>query len=372
MNFEKLTQFLDNLNSRFGIRGGDLIVNKDGKTVYRHQFGHSDRQYTRPVQGNEIYRIYSCSKVMTCTAIMKLITEGKLGLYDNVADYIPEFKEMYIKKGEQLKKAENQIRIIDLMQMAAGMVYDCGNPAIVAYREKTGGKGDTLGTVKEMAKIPLIFEPGAAFCYSLCHDVLGGVIEVITKQKLSDFMKENFFHPLNMYETDYKYTFGSEDRYFWRETYNAQTNTTNSVECDNNWFELGEEYESGGAGVITTVDDYIKFAQMLCDGGVTPDGKRLIAFEGIDIMRKTINESQAEFNMTDYKYALGVRTHVSNENNFSKSGLYEFGWDGAFGAYTEIDIENGIAVYFGCGTGGINPLVHPDMRNLIHEGIESE
>ncbi|MEE0840729.1 MAG: serine hydrolase domain-containing protein [Acutalibacteraceae bacterium] len=372
MNFTKLTQFLDSLPEKYFIPGGDLIVNKDGKTVYRHQFGYSDRECKRKVQGNEIYRIYSASKVMTCTAVLKLITEGKLGLYDELYKYIPEFEDMYIRKGSELEKAKNKIRIIDLMQMAAGFNYDCGHPVLTEYRNKTDGKGDTLGMVKEMAKMHLEFEPSTAYRYSLCHDILGGVIEVISGQKLSDFMKENFFQPLCMYETDYKYTFGDEERRFCRSTYNAEKHETTYVDADTNWFELGEEYESGGAGVITTVDDYIKFAQMLCDGGVTPEGKRIIAFEGIDLMRKTINESQSAFIMTDYKYALGVRTHISNENNFSKSGLYEFGWDGAFGAYTEIDIENGIAVYFGCGTGGINALVHPEMRNLIHEGIEAE
>lgn len=370
MNFTKLTDFLNNLPNTIGIRGGDLIVNKDGKTVYRHQFGYSNRECTRPVQGNEIYRIYSCSKVITCTAIMKLVTEGKLGLYDNLSSYIPEFAEMCVKKGEEKVKAENPIRIIDLMQMAAGFTYDCDNSVIVDYRNKTGGAADTLGTVKEMSKMLLEFEPGTAFRYSLCHDILGAVIEVVSKQKLSDFMKENFFRPLNMLETDYKYSFGSEDRYFWRESYNGETKTVTPVKEDLNWYELGKEYESGGAGVITTVNDYIKFSQMLCDGGVTKDGRRLIAFEGIDLMRKTVNPLQSAFTMPDYKYALGVRTHVSNENNFSKSALYEFGWDGAFGAYTEIDIENGIAVYFGCGTSGINVLVHPEMRNLIHEAIE--
>lgn len=372
MNFSKLTEFLESLNDRFGIRGGDLIVNKDGVTVYRHQFGYSDKECKRRVQGNEIYRIYSASKVITCTAIMKLVTEGKLGLYDCLYDYIPEFKDVVVLKGEKTVKAQNPIRIIDLMQMAAGMTYDCSHPVIKAYREETGGKCDTLGTVRRMAQMPLTFEPSTSYQYSLCHDVLGGVIEVVSGMKLSDFMKENFFIPLEMKQTDYKYSFGSEDRRFWRETYDAKTGTTTDVEDDSNWFELGSEYESGGAGVITTVDDYIKFAQMLCDGGVTKDGKRLIAFDGIDLMRKTFNESQDGFDMPDYRYALGVRTHISNEEGYSKSGLYEFGWDGAFGAYTEIDIENGIAVYFGCGTGEINRLVHPRMRNLIHEGIEEE
>ncbi len=372
MNFTKLTQFLDNLPERYFIPGGDLIVNKDGKTVYRHQFGYSDREKSRRVQGNEIYRIYSASKVMTCTAIMKLVTEGRLGLYDELYKYIPEFEEMYIRTDNGPVMAENKIRIIDLMQMAAGFTYDCGHPVLNEYRSKTQGRGDTLGMVKAMSKMLLEFEPATAFRYSLCHDILGGVIEVVSGQKLSDFMKENFFNPLNMYETDYKYTFGNEERIFWRSCYNAEKHETNYVDADANWFEMGTEYESGGAGVITTVDDYIKFAQMLCDGGVTPEGKRLIAFEGIELMRKTVNEKQSAFTMTDYKYALGVRTHVSNENNFSKSGLYEFGWDGAHGAYTEIDIENGIAVYFGCGTSGINALVHPEMRNLIHEGIEAQ
>ncbi len=371
MDFSKLTEFLDGLYDRFGIPGGDLIVNKDGKTVYRHCFGYSDKDKTRKVQGNEIYRIYSCSKVVLCTGVMKLVAEGKLGLYDKLSDYIAEFAQMQVKTENGTKTAENPIRIIHLLQMAAGFTYDCDHPAIVEYRNQTGGKADTLGTVRAMAKMVLEFESGEAYRYSLCHDILGGVIEVVSGKKLSDFMKENFFIPLGMTETDYKYTFGSPDRYFWRSSYNAQTKATSYVPVDTNWFELGSEYESGGAGLITTVEDYIKFSQMLCDGGITRDGKRLIAFEGIDLMRKTVNENQCAFYMPDYKYALGVRTHVSNENNFSKSALYEFGWDGAHGAYTEIDIENGIAVYFGCGTSGINALVHPDMRNIIHECIET-
>jgi len=370
MNFDKLTDFLENLENRFGIRGGDLIVKKDGKTVYRHFFGTSDKDRNRKVQGNEIYRIYSCSKVITCTAVMKLIEEGKLGLYDNLSKYIPEFSEMYIAKENEKVKAQNQIRIIDLMQMGAGMVYGCSNPVLVAYREKTGGKCDTLGTVKEMSKMLLAFEPGTQYKYSFCHDVLGGLIEVVTGQKLSDYMKENFFIPLNMTETDYKYSFGNEERRFWRARYNAETNSTTPLENDINVFELGSEYESGGAGVITTVDDYIKFAAMLCNGGVTEDGKRLISFESIDLMRKTFNEKATAFAMKGYKYCLGVRSHIGDIEGVSKSGEYEFGWDGAFGAYTEIDIENGIAVFFGCGTSGINALIHPEMRNIIHECIE--
>ena len=180
MNFTKLTEFLDNLENRFGIPGGDLIVNKDGKTVYSHSFGYSDKERTRRVQGNEIYRIYSCSKVILCTGVMKLVTEGKIGLYDNLSDYISEFSQMQVKNGDALKTAVNQIRIIDLLQMAAGFTYDCGHPAIVDYRNSTDGKADTLGTVKAMAKMPLEFESGTAYRYSLCHDILGGVIEVVT------------------------------------------------------------------------------------------------------------------------------------------------------------------------------------------------
>lgn len=379
MNFDLLTEFLESIPEKFGAPSGDLIVYKDHKPVYRHFFGYANREEGKKIVGNEFYRLYSCSKVSTCVAAMKLIDEGRLSLDDKLSDYLPEYETMYVNKrdadGNTVRvKAENPILIRHLFQMTAGFNYDCGSKEICEVREKTEGRCENLEVSKGIAKMTLQFEPGTRFSYSLCHDVLAFVVEKVSGMRFSEYMKKNIFLPLGMNETGYKVTKEILPRFARRYMRQSDTNTSVLIDPDTNWFELGTEYESGGAGVVSTVNDYIKLAEMLCRGGVTETGERIISREAIETMRTTVlsPEQLDDYNQFPhgYRYALGVRTHYDTDNKDSLSGKYEFGWDGAAAAYIEIDIENRVSIYFGCSTMNM-PLwdVHSVIRNLVHKAL---
>ncbi len=164
-----------------GIPDFDISVFHKGKEIFREMRGASNENGT-PMTGGERYNVYSCSKVLTCTAAMMLVEEGRLRLEDEVALYLPAFSGMKVKHAGTLVKAEKRITVFHLFTMTAGLNYDCVHEAIKRGRAETDGKAPTVEMMKYIAQIPLEFEPGTTFHYSLCHDVPAAVVEVIRKQ----------------------------------------------------------------------------------------------------------------------------------------------------------------------------------------------
>ena len=135
MSFDKLTEYLDSLQDTYGMPVGDLMVMKDHEEVYRHSFGYADYDKQVPVSANNLYRLYSATKVITMTAILQLIEQGKLKFHDRVSDYLPEYDKVFVKSRLPENKdvthiAHNDMRIIDLMTMSAGFSYDLFDPAL--------------------------------------------------------------------------------------------------------------------------------------------------------------------------------------------------------------------------------------------------
>ena len=267
MNFTNLKNFMDDLAVHFN-PGNAVIVYLDGKKVFEYACGYNDLQTGTPMTGEEMFNIYSCSKVALATAGAQLLERGKFLLSDPLYDYIPEFKEMYIKtEGGELVKAQRPITIGDLFSMTAGFTYNTGTESFAMARKLTEGKMDTLETIKCMAADPLSFEPGTLWQYSLCHDVLAAVIGVISGQKFRDYMRENIFEPLDMQDTFYhhspetlartaaQYSFVPEDSQEFdmveaQKHGNARKGTFVDVGRETSpSLALGEEYDSGGAGI---------------------------------------------------------------------------------------------------------------------------
>ena len=218
MSFEQLTKYLDSLEGKYGIKGLDCKVMKNHETIYRHMAGVSDYAGEKPVAGNEIYDIYSMSKIATMTAVMQLVEQGKIGLKDKVAEYLPEYGQMYYDphfeigkwpftwptKDSDLLPAKNPIIIQDLMSMTAGLTYDTAAESIRELQKRTGNQATTREMVRAIAEIPLIFEPGTRYSYSLGHDVLAGVVEVVSGMTFGEYMRKNIFEPLGMKDIWYQ------------------------------------------------------------------------------------------------------------------------------------------------------------------------
>jgi len=331
--FTKLTQKLDSF-IEMGIPGYDCTVYHKGECVYRHFNGFSDTENKVPMNGKEIYNIYSCSKVITCTAVLMLYEKGLFKLDDKLSKYMPEFEQMYVNTPNGIKKAEKSITIKDLFCMTAGFSYNLNSPMIQKCKEETNGRCQTRELMKYLAKEALLFEPGERWEYSLCHDVLAALVEVVSGMGFGEFVKENIFTPLKMENSTFLLDDSELDKVSMQYRFNNEANKA-EIRPKTIDYKLGTEYESGGAGCISTVDDYIKFLEGLRT-------RKLIKEETIVLMTTNhlTEEQRKNYWVEGYGYGLGVRCPMDEGN------ITDFGWGGAAGAYLIIDLKNEITAFY--------------------------
>lgn len=318
-----------------GIPGFDLIVYKDGECILRHMGGYADPENKIPIQGKEKYHIYSCSKLITCTAAMQLWEKGLFSLEDNLSNYLPAFKEMTVKTENGIRKAKKPIKILHLFQMTSGMNYDMHTPELEEYYNIPNNHCPTIETVNMFAKTPLEFEPGEGWKYSVAHDVLGALVEVLSGEKFENYVKRHIFEPLGMKNSTFLHPLENWDGFAKQYLYNAETGTFSPAW--RYWCHLGKEFAGGGGGCISTVEDYIKFLEALRIGDVILK-KETIALMATD----HLTEQQRAMYPKDSNvgYGLGMRTPRQDPKQT------DFGWGGAAGAYAAVDTVNNFSFYY--------------------------
>ena len=374
MNFEPLTQFLDSLIP-YGIPGADMLVMQNHRPLYRHRSGWRDREAQEPMRGDELFFLYSCSKVATVTAAMQLLEKGKFLLTDPLYEYMPEWRDALVRDADGgAHRAQNPVLVRHLFSMTAGLDYEMDSAAIRRVREETAGACPTRAIARAISEKPLCFEPGAHWQYSLCHDVLAALVEVVSGEKFSDYVTGHIFQPLGMTRTRYHLQPGMEKDLAAQYRYNDEARCAERISHENS-YEFGPEYDSGGAGVISCVDDYIRLADALACGGVGATGERILSSAAIDLLRANqLGETQLrDFNwvqMCGYGYGLGVRTAIDRAAGLL-CPLGEFGWGGAAGAYFSSDPQNRISIFYAQHMlNNKEPYVHPRLRNLVYSCLE--
>ena len=331
--FEKLKKFCDSF-LELGVPGFDLVIYKEGECILRYMNGYSDFENKIKMNGNEIYNIYSCSKVITCIAALQLLEKGLFSLEDKLSNYMPEFKEMTIRTDDGIKKAKNPILIKHLFEMTAGFSYDCHSNQLKKAIEETNGKCPTREVMKYLAKEPLIFEPGDRWEYSLCHDVLAAFVEVISGEKFEAYVKKNIFDVIGMNNSTFMLP--TEEIETIAPQYRFENGQAINIGKPIFNYKIGTEYASGGAGAISTVDDYIKFLE-----GIRT--YKLLKEKTVKLMmsdRLTDEQKRTYWTKGTHGYGLGVRCPKGDKRNI------DFGWGGAAGAYLAIDVQNAISIYF--------------------------
>ncbi len=375
MDFKKVTELLDRI-ALTGLNECGLAVSLDGKKVYEHYSGYSDAGKTKPLCGGELYWIYSATKVITCVAALRLLEEGKISLSDPVSKYIPEFSSPVIRdaKTGEIRPAENTMTIEHLFTMTGGMSYDL-NSAPIKEAAAVPGAG-TLDVVRAMGRVPLLFEPGTRYKYSLCHDVLAAVVEIVSGERFGEYVKKNIFDPLGMSSTGIRITEEQKARMCDQFRFRLADGTSRLVEKENHFF-ITPDYESGGAAVFSSVEDYLKLVSVLSVGG-TAGGYRLLRPETIALCEanRLCPDALADFvtgRLYGYGWGLCGRVHINAGYSLSLSSEGEFGWDGAAGAFCLVDRRNRVGYYFGTHALGCTYLyhwVHPTLRNLIYEALD--
>ena len=354
--FEKTKAFCDSF-LELGVPGFDLAVYQEGKCILRHMNGYSDLENKVKMTGDERYNIYSCSKVITCVAAMQLWEKGLFSLEDKLSDYMPEFKDMTVKTENGIQKAEHPILIRHLFEMTAGFSYHCRSPHIITAISETDGRCPTRETMKYLAKEPLLFEPGDRWEYSLCHDVLAALVEIISGEKFETYVKKNIFDIVGMSRSSFMLP--EEELNTIAEQYRFENGRAVNVGKNIVSYKLGSEYASGGAGGISTVDDYIKFLEALRT-------HKLLKVETLKLMmtdRLTEWQKRTYWTQATHGYGLGVRCPKGNKQ------YTDFGWGGAACAYLAVDVENKISLFFGA-----HLLSSPaqGLRSMLYRFIRAE
>ena len=369
MHFDKLTRYMDTLSTK-GVPGCDLVVYRDHAPVYRHMAGHRDAAGTEPMVGDELYWVYSCTKVFTTCAAMQLIERGALHLDDPVSEYLPAYGNLTVREGETVRPARRVMTVRHLMSMQSGLDYDMNTPTPAALLAQTGGRATTRQLVDARARDPLCFEPGTDFLYSLSHDVLAAVIEVASGLQFSEYLHRNIIGPLNLADTGFFPSAAQAARLCQQYVFDGEKPVP--VSPMDNSYRFSPEYESGGAGLFSRVDDCIVLADALACGGRGLLSPQMIQLWSANQLGPRSRASFDEWQRLGYSYALGVRTRVDMTAG-SRGQIGEFGWDGAAGAWMLIDPINHISAFYAMFMRDFPycyDVIHPKLRDLIYEGME--
>ncbi|WP_305025997.1 serine hydrolase domain-containing protein [Paenibacillus lacisoli] len=377
MDFKPLASFIDRITS-WRIPWAEVLVMHKNNTVFRYRNGFANLEEKTPISEGAIFNLYSMTKIMTCTAGLQLVEKGDILLRDPLSNYLPEYKEMTVKKtlinGDiSLEKAARPITVRDLFTMTAGFTYDISSPSIQEAVKSTNGTLSTRELAKAIAKEPLLFEPGTHWNYSMCHDVLGALVEVVSGRRFGDYLRDEITGPLGMKDTTFDLNEEQQARLIPQYIFNDDLDK--AVRMDGNGFRVGTELESGGAGLLSTVNDYALFLNALTGHGTSPDGVKILSRASVELMRTNhLNEQTSKDyswdHMEGYGYGLGVRTHISKSLSGSLSPLGEFGWNGAAGCMAIIDPDSELTVMYAQHLlNSQENYVQRRLRNIVYSCI---
>ena len=369
MEFKQLREFLDTYLSMLGVPGSDTVIYLNHEEIFRHTTGYDNIETKSKLSPDALYNLYSCTKLSTVVSTMQLLEGGEILLTDPVYAYIPEFRNITVKDGENVRAAKSPILIKHLLSMTSGLDYNLNRPALKELYLRSNGRCPTVEFAAALAKDPLCFDPGTQYNYSLSHDVLGAIIEVVSGMRLSEYMRKNI---TTMVLTD-------SVRERLATQYNFDQNTGKAIEIpkDYNMYRYGSETESGGAGIISSAADYAVFADALAMGGIGKNGQRIVSGASIKLLRQNMlteiqRETFARRQNTGYGYGLGVRTNMYPEEAGNLAPVGQFGWDGAKGSIIEICPELKLSVFHAQHMGGLHSIIAPRMRNIIYSEIGKE
>ncbi|RTE91935.1 MULTISPECIES: serine hydrolase domain-containing protein [Bradyrhizobium] len=350
---DRITAFFDDEVTSGRLPGAVILVQQHGKPVYLKTFGVRDTRTGLAMTPDTIFAIHSMTKPITCLGAMMLIDEGKLALTDPVSKYVPLFagtkvgREVTLPGGMvelDLDPPDRPVNIEDLLRHTSGISYDYIGSQWVEHAYKMAnifkGHFNNRQFADRIAELPLARQPGTLWRYGHSTDVLGSVIEIVSGQTLYEFLKARLFDPLGMNST--KFVLATEDEL--RRMARPLPNDFILLAGERERLDH-PEWQSGGGGLLSTITDYQRFAQMLLNGGEF-DGKRYLspaAFEAMttDHIGPGSGVGRDYFYFPGdgfgYGYGLAVRTDPGNAKPPPPGSLGELKWDSGSGTYFGVD-----------------------------------
>ncbi len=367
LSSEKLEVIDDNLRADIkngSISGATLSVMRQGKLAYHKAFGTRGKGAAPgPLKTDDIFRIYSMTKPITSVGIMMLIEQGKISLNDPVAKFIPAFADTKVMELGELYTPDNPITIADLLRHTSGIVYGFfGDTEVRAEYQKVDlydVNQTTAEMVGKLASLPLEHQPGDAWEYSHSTDVLGRVIEVVSKKRLDQFLEEEILNPLGMKDTAFFVAEEKEGRIVEPEFQGLSDPRKEP------------NLHSGGGGLMSTADDYLIFASMMLNGGLY-NGKRFLKEETVTLMTQDQLENARPGNydlLTDengFGYGFSVRLE---DQGFAAGSKGSYWWGGYAGTYFWIDPAEDLIIVFMIQQPDQRTAYRPLVRNWVYDAI---
>ena len=384
---ERITDYFNADVANGKISGAIVLVQRNGKPVYFKSFGKIDVTTGEPMTPEAIFRIFSMTKPVTSVAAMMLVDDGKLKLDDPVSKYIPSFADTKVgvetkaENGDPVLKLvplDRPVTIEDLLRQSAGIPYGFYGKSLVRsaytnanlYAEGT----DNAAVAEKIARLPLAEQPGTLWDYGHSMDVLARVIEVVSGKSLYAFEKERLFGPLGMKDTSYSIADPSQHH-----------RIAEPLPSDNN-FRTGNsrnprvfsKWEPGTSGLLMTIGDFSRFAQMLLNGGEL-DGRRYLKPETFATMTTNhiapatgVKRGSFYFPGDGFGYGLGfgVRTEAGNATPPPPGSLGEIKWDGAGGTYFWIDRAQDMFVILMIQSPSERGRIQPALKAMVYDAFE--
>jgi CubicO group peptidase (beta-lactamase class C family) len=384
----KITEFFKNEVATGKIAGADVLVQQHGKPVYHETYGVQDVVSKAPITDNTIFRLSSLTKVITSVVAMQLIQDGKFKLDDPVSKYIPSYANMKVgveKKAEdgsktlELVPLTRPITILDLMRHTSGITYGFYGDSLVrkAYAAANiyAGDFDLAEFAERIARLPLHNQPGALWQYGHSTDVLARIMEIVSGKSLFEIEKEKLLDPLGMNNTGF----------FVTEPVRLQL-LAQPLPNDSN-FRVGREYrtevrqkwESASGGMVSTMADFSRFAQMLLNGG-SFEGKTYLSPKTFELMASDqigkgsgVERDHFYFPGDGFGMGLGlaVRTDPGNAKPPPPGSLGELKWDGAAGCYMVVDRKQDLFFVVLEQTPTERQRVQRTLKQLVYEALEN-
>ncbi len=365
--------------------GGVVAVARKGKLAYFETIGFLDAARKVEMPRDAIFSLASMSKPMTSIAIMMLIEEGRLFLSDPVARYLPGMADMKVgvvktdaqgKATVETEPANRQPTIQDLLRHTSGLTYG-GRGATPVHKLWPAGSavaavnysGPEL--VAHIGKLPMLYQPGTVWDYSLSTDVLGLVVEAIAGQSLGAFLQERLWGPLGMVDTSFAIPDNKKGRYALAFPNDPLTNRPQTV------LHAGKpaKFDCGGACAASTAIDYLRFAQMLVNGG-TLDGKRIVSRAMLEMMTSDQLGPEIKARTTSpvlgegYTFGLGFAIRQETGQSSIAGSKGDYTWGGAYGTYFWVDPkEQFVAVFMSAAPGEIRVHYRSLIRSLVLQAI---
>lgn len=363
------------------ISGVVTYLVRRGQVVHQDAYGLADIAARRPMSQNTYFYIYSMTKPVTSVALLMLYEEGKFQLDDPIAKYLPELAELELYVGEGndgnmiLKDPARQPTVQDVFRHTAGFLYGGnGNRGIDrAYSEAALMNGTLSELTRKLGKIPLAYEPGTQWVYSVSHDVQARLVEVLSGMPFDQFVQQRIFAPLGMKHTVFGRPDALKDQFavIYGGSRNGELQPTGALDQPGAATRV-----LGGLSLSSTAGDYARFAQMLVNSGEL-DGVRILSRKSVDLMASNhlppgvVRGAAGGGAAGGEGYGLGVRVVIdpAAAGNLTSAGT--FGWSGAAGTHFFVDRKEGLVAVFMIqsmgGAGG--PRMSDEFETLVYQAI---